>query len=63
VLVVPRGTPHSLRNVLAVDSRVLVTLIPGGFEKFFAEVNDVRDPQEVMAIAKHHDVELLPPKA
>ena len=63
VLVVPRGTPHSLRNVSPVDSRVLATLIPGGFEKFFAEANDVRDPQKVMEIAKHHDVELLPPKA
>jgi quercetin dioxygenase-like cupin family protein len=61
VLVVPRSTPHSLRNVSAATSRVLVTLIPSGFEKFFAEANDVTDPQKIMEIAKHHDVEFLPP--
>jgi mannose-6-phosphate isomerase-like protein (cupin superfamily) len=61
VLVVSRSTPHSLRNVSAATSRVLVTLIPSGFEKFFAEANDVTDPQKIMEIAKRHDVEFLPP--
>ena len=61
VFVVPKSVPHSLRNISAATSRVLVTLIPAGFEKFFAEANDVTDPQKVMEIAKHHDVEFLPP--
>jgi len=63
VFVVPKSVPHSLRNISAATSRVLVTLIPGGFEKFFAEATDITDPAKVMEIAKHHDVEFLPPKA
>jgi mannose-6-phosphate isomerase-like protein (cupin superfamily) len=63
VFVVPKSVPHSLRNISAATSRVLVTLVPGGFEKFFAEANDITDPAKVMEIAKHHDVEFLPPKA
>jgi len=62
VFVVPKSVPHSLRNISAATSRVLVTLIPGGFEKFFAQANDITDPAKVMEIAKHHDVEFLPPK-
>ena len=63
VFVVPKSVPHSLRNISAATSRLLVTLIPGGFEKFFAEANDITDPAKIMEIAKHHDVEFLPPKA
>ena len=61
MFVVPKNVPHSLRNISATTSRVLVTLIPGGFERFFAEAHDVTDLQKVMEIAKHHDVEFLPP--
>ena len=63
VFVVPKSVPHSLRNISAAPGRMLVTLIPGGFEKFFAEATDITDPAKVMEIAKHHDVEFLPPKA
>ena len=62
VFVVPKSVPHSLRNISAAPGRMLVTLIPGGFEKFFAEATDITDPAKVMEIAKHHDVEFLPPK-
>jgi hypothetical protein len=62
MFVVPRNVPHSLRNKSAATSRVLVTHIPGGFERFFAEVHDVTDLQKIMEIAKHHDVEFLPPQ-
>ncbi len=58
---VPKSSPHSLRNISAVASRVLVTLIPGGFEKFFEEANGVTDPEQLVEIAKRHDVEFLPP--
>jgi mannose-6-phosphate isomerase-like protein (cupin superfamily) len=63
LFVVPKSVPHSLRNVSAATGRVLVTIIPGGFEKFFAEASDVSDPEKVMEIAKRYDVEFLPPKA
>jgi hypothetical protein len=60
---VPRRVPHSVRNISVEDSRVLVTHVPGGFEKFFAEVSDLRDVQKIIEIAKHHDVEFLPQRA
>jgi mannose-6-phosphate isomerase-like protein (cupin superfamily) len=63
LFVAPKSAPHGLRNVSAGNSRLLATLIPGGFEKFFAEANDVTEPQKLMEIATHHDVEFLPPKA
>ena len=59
--VAPKNVPHSLRNISAAASRLLVTLIPGGFEKFFEEASGVTDPEKVVEIAKGHDIELLPP--
>jgi uncharacterized cupin superfamily protein len=62
VFVAPRTISHRLRNTSAAISRVLVTLIPGGFEKFFAEANDITEVPKVLEIAKRHDVEILPPQ-
>src|SRR6266700_6614640 len=50
VFVVPKSVPHSLRNISAAPSRILVTLIPAGFEKFFAEANNLTDFQKIMEI-------------
>ena len=63
LFVAPKTVPHSLRNISTADSRLLVTLIPGEFEKFFEEANGVADPEKVVEIAKGHDIELLPPPA
>lgn len=35
----PRGIPHAFRNVGAGEGKLLVTITPGGFENFFAEVS------------------------
>jgi mannose-6-phosphate isomerase-like protein (cupin superfamily) len=35
----PRGIPHAFRNVGTRDGKLLVTITPGGFENFFAEVS------------------------
>jgi quercetin dioxygenase-like cupin family protein len=37
-LQVPRGTVHALRNVGEHTARALVTFVPAGLERFFAEV-------------------------
>jgi mannose-6-phosphate isomerase-like protein (cupin superfamily) len=37
--VLPRNVPHSFRNVGEGEGRLLVTVTPGGFEKFFEEVS------------------------
>src|SRR6266404_3653713 len=61
LFVAPKGVSHSLRNISSAAGRVLITLVPGGFEKFFEEVNGVTDPDVLVEIAKRHDVEFLPP--
>lgn len=35
---IPRGTVHNFRNESAQVTRFLVTLVPGGFERFFAVI-------------------------
>ena len=57
----PKSVPHSLRNTSAAPGRILVILIPAGFENFFAEANNVTDSQKIMEIAKRHDVEFVLP--
>lgn len=59
MFVVPKKVPHALRNVRTTTSRVLVTLIPAGFEKFFEEVDGVTDRDQLIQIARRHDVQFL----
>lgn len=36
---VPRNTPHSWRNISDGESRLLVTIVPGGFEQLVYQLN------------------------
>jgi len=52
----PRGVPHTFRNVGDALARMLVTLVPAGFERFFAQVDrlgrhGVPNMDEVAALA------------
>lgn len=63
----PRGKPHSVRNIGTRPGRVLVIITPGQFEHFFREINAQNeiaqlDPPKAMEIARRHDVEFLPPQ-
>jgi mannose-6-phosphate isomerase-like protein (cupin superfamily) len=35
---IPRGTPHTYKNVGAIPGKMLVILTPGGFERMWAEL-------------------------
>lgn len=61
LFIVPRRTPHTLRNAAATPSRVLVTHVPAGFEKFFEAAHGITDRDRLMQIAQHYDVQFLPP--
>jgi mannose-6-phosphate isomerase-like protein (cupin superfamily) len=63
LFVVPKGVPHRVRNVSTTNGRVLVTLVPGGFQKFFEDADGVANPDKLAEIAQRHDIELLPPNA
>lgn len=61
----PRGVPHSYRYVGQKPGRMMVTLTPAGFEKFFEEVGALTPQQQeipvVIEIAKKYGLEFLPP--
>jgi hypothetical protein len=52
-----------VRNVSTINGRVLVTLVPGGFQKFFEDADGVANPDKLAEIAQRHDIELLAPNA
>ena len=66
VVVVPRETPHTYLNVGDRTGRLIVTMRPGGFERFFEEIAaaglDVPgDIEEIARIGARHGIEFLGP--
>ena len=62
LLVIPRGTTHSLRNRQPCPSKMLAIITPSGFENFFAELDrlgNAADAQEIAEIGKRNDLELV----
>ncbi|WP_197512451.1 cupin domain-containing protein [Mycobacterium sp. 852002-10029_SCH5224772] len=57
---VPRGTPHSWRNVAATESRLLATITPGGFEQIVYAVKDSA-PGKVAELAARFGCDILGP--
>ena len=62
MLVIPRGTIHSLKNRLTKPSRMLAIITPSGFENFFAEISNLKtaaDAREIVEIGRRNDLELV----
>jgi quercetin dioxygenase-like cupin family protein len=61
MLVIPRGTTHSLKNRLTTPGKMLAIITPSGFENFFAEISKLKQPapQEIVEIGKRNDLELV----
>ena len=63
---IPKGVTHTFKNVSDIPARILVTLVPGGLEGFFEEV-DARglglpdDQAAVEALARDFGMEILGP--
>ncbi len=63
----PRGVPHSFRNVGDHPLRMLISTSPAGFETFFARCADEfarpegPDMPRVIRIAAEHGIHFLPP--
>ena len=76
---VAANAPHSYRNPGPGDARFLVTLAPGGFEAFFADLGSPRatppspprsptppDVAHVLAVTRRHGIDILdgpPPRS
>jgi quercetin dioxygenase-like cupin family protein len=59
----PRGVPHTYRYLGETPGRLMVTLTPAGFEKFFEEVGALTPQQQeiprVIEMAKKYGLEFL----
>ena len=65
-LVGPRDVPHTFRNVGDTPGRMLVTITPGGFEKFFVAVDQMAgkgapDIPAILALGAEYGIEFLLP--
>jgi mannose-6-phosphate isomerase-like protein (cupin superfamily) len=71
---IPKGTMHTFKNVGVAPARFVVTVIPGGFEKFFFEVGEPAtdksspplsegppDVEKLVATAAKYNCEIPPP--
>ena len=64
--ILPRGVPHGFRNVGTTPGKILETITPAGFEKYFEELSQQptdRPPnmEAIIAIAQRYGLEYLPP--
>lgn len=52
----PRGIPHTFRNIGKTDGRILCMATPGGFEEFFLEVErtGITDPAGLDRLAANY---------
>lgn len=63
----PRGIPHTFKNIGDSTGVLLNTITPGGFEGFFKEIDQLPkgqplDRQKVTAIASTYGLKFLPPE-
>lgn len=61
----PRGVPHTYKNVGTDEGRLLVSVTPGGFENFFVDVvaEKAMAPEALMAVGARYGLTFLPPEA
>jgi mannose-6-phosphate isomerase-like protein (cupin superfamily) len=59
----PRGIAHTYKNIGSEDGRLLVTVTPGGFERFFVDVvaEKAMSPEALMAVGDRYGLTFLPP--
>lgn len=57
----PRDIPHTFRNVGDTPGRLLLTVIPGGFSNYFAEVDGIpdRSVETIRELLEKYEVEIL----
>ena len=63
----PRGSQHTFQNIGTVPGRTLTTVVPGGVDIFFEQLETaaprgtVPDPAKIRPIFEKHGQELLGP--
>lgn len=64
-MVLPRGVPHRFENVGDTQGRLLITVSPGGFERFFLEVDALGEASlaQITSVAETYGLEFVGPEA
>lgn len=57
---VPRNSPHSWRNISSTRSRLLATIVPGGFEQLAYRIQGAA-PDDVAALTSQYGCDILGP--
>jgi mannose-6-phosphate isomerase-like protein (cupin superfamily) len=63
----PRGSRHTFQNVSTTPSRMVTTVVPGGLDDFFEELEQIAprgtmpDPETLKPLFRIHKLELLGP--
>jgi mannose-6-phosphate isomerase-like protein (cupin superfamily) len=63
----PRGSRHTFQNIGTTPGRMITTVVPGGLDLFFAELEAVAppgaapDPAKMVPVFEKHNLELLGP--
>ena len=66
VVVKPRGIPHAFWNPTHEPARLLELIVPGGFERYFAELGEILgrpgppDLDALLAVATRYGLDLEP---
>lgn len=63
LVVFPRNTAHAFRNTGGEPCTLLITAIPGGLDRYFAEVSAAllaQQPERVAAINERYGITFLP---
>jgi len=58
-ILVPRGAAHKFRLVSPEPAKLLKTLSPPGFEKFFEEIDGESDLNRIAEVSQKYSVEFL----
>ena len=67
IVFAPRGSRHTFQNMGTTSGRTITTVVPGGIELFFAELEKVAprgsvpDPAKMLPVFARHQQELLGP--
>ena len=56
-----KGTPHGFWNTGQTPARAVLTVIPGGLERFFIATKTMTDPVAIMKLAAQYGMEFLGP--
>ena len=56
-----KGVPHGFHNTGSINARAVLTVIPGGLERFFEKTRTMTDPAAITALAAQYGMEFLGP--